>query len=155
MPRKLIRPAIWTILLGATYLLLAGKIEIWELVAAIASGLVAMVSVGAVTSASKPSLRINIRWLAQLRPLPGRVVRDCAVVIAALGPRLVHPLKRGVFQATKFDVTRQTQSDAAKRAFVIATSSLAPNMFVIGIDNEGKRLLFHQLVRKPNPPLSP
>src|SRR5206468_1134719 len=90
-----------------------------------------------------------------LRPLPGRVVRDCAVVIAALGPRLVHPLKRGVFQATKFDVTRQTQSDAAKRAFVIATSSLAPNMFVIGIDNEGKRLLFHQLVRKPNPPLSP
>src|SRR5216110_153894 len=142
MPRKLIRPAIWTILLGATYLLLAGKIEIWELVAAIASGLVAMVSVVAVTSASKPSLRINIRWLAQLRPLPGRMVRDCAVVIAALGPRLVHPLKRGVFQATKFDVTRQTQSHA-------------PNMFVIGIDNEGKRLLFHQLVRKPNPSLSP
>jgi len=72
-------------LAGALYLLLAAKIEIWEFVAAIATGLVALVGVVAVTSASKPQFKIDIRWLAQLWRLPKRVVRDCVIVIAALG----------------------------------------------------------------------
>jgi hypothetical protein len=45
MQRKLVQAASWAILLGALYLLLAAKIEIWEFVAAIATGLVALVGV--------------------------------------------------------------------------------------------------------------
>ena len=143
MQRKLVQAASWAILLGALYLLLAAKIEIWEFVAAIATGLIALVGVVAVTSASKPQFKIDIRWLAQLWRLPKRVVRDCVIVIAALGSRLVHPLKKGVFRATKSDAVGQTQSDARKRAFVITTSSVAPNTFVIGIDNEAKSISEH------------
>ena len=48
-----------------------------------------------------------------------------------------------MFRATKFDAVGQTQSDARKRAFVITTSSVAPNTFVIGIDNEAKSISEH------------
>jgi len=144
--RSAIRPVGWTLFLGVIYLLLAGHVEVWEIIAGLASGAIALVGVAAVMSTSRPSFESGARWLSQFRGVPAQIVHDCVIVLGALFVRIIHPRKRGVFYAKRFD----THSTVVKRAIIITSASLAPNTFVVGIDDANKVILFHQLVVKPN-----
>jgi multisubunit Na+/H+ antiporter MnhE subunit len=146
--QSVIRPAGWALFLGAIYLLFASQSSIWEIIAGAATVTVALVAVAAVIIASPAhsQFKLRIRWLGPLRALPAHVVCDCAVVISTLPRRIIHPRKTGVFRATRFD-----PRDATRRALVITSASLAPNTFVVSIDNEAKLILLHQLVRDSLP----
>jgi hypothetical protein len=131
----------------AIYLALVGKSSAAEL----AAGLVVATTVTAallfVRRESRHHFQIDLRWISRLRALPLQVLRDCAVVYAAILRRPSRARGSGRFGERDFHAGNEHPAARSRRALVICGISLAPNTYVLGSLGlpEGK-LLIHQLV---------
>ena len=76
-------------------------------------------------------------------------MRDTGVVVAALWRHLV--LRRpvaGSFRAVAFSWDGRGPRAAARRALAKGAGSVAPNTYMVGIDDEDDVILVHQLVAR-------
>jgi multisubunit Na+/H+ antiporter MnhE subunit len=91
---------------------------------------------------------LRVRWVRLLRSVPLGVLRDAGVLGIALWRRLA----RGERPRSAFRLVRLSEAggddpeSVTWRAFVIASTSITPNTYVIGVNQEGKTALIHQLV---------
>jgi len=89
--------------------------------------------------------RPRARWLLLLRGVPLAVVRDTVLVLGVLWRRVARGERpRGVLRQVRVPVGDDPNGEAW-RAFVITATSVAPNAYVIGIDQERGTALIHQL----------
>lgn len=92
-------------------------------------------------------VRIRIEWLASAVTLPLDVARDTFIVFAALARRLVTgSLPPSGFKEVPVHAGGDSTEDVTRRALIIGGTSLAPNTFALGIDDERDVMVVHHLV---------
>jgi hypothetical protein len=92
-------------------------------------------------------LRARGAWLRRAWRPVARVPVDLALVVAAIVAQVARPkAERGRLRALHFDPRGDDPEDHGRRALAEALGSLAPNTYVIGIDDRRRVILVHQLV---------
>lgn len=90
-------------------------------------------------------------WLKLLFTLPGSVIHDLLRMAGALLHRMRGGRVHSQFRVTRFSSESDTPRECARRALAVGLSSVSPNSVVIGIDEQKKTLLYHELVKAPVP----
>jgi multisubunit Na+/H+ antiporter MnhE subunit len=93
--------------------------------------------------------RMRVAWLAPALSLPGQVVRDMVIVYRALWRRLIHgeqPPSAILELPARFG--DDTPEGATRRTLLVGGTSVAPNTFVLGMDQDRGVLVVHRLVAR-------
>jgi multisubunit Na+/H+ antiporter MnhE subunit len=147
LPRRVASWLVWWVLLMALWVwfddsLLTAELIAGAIVAALGAALVELVQYQ-----TESHVRIRSEWLGRLVQLPWEVARDTFVVFAALAVKIV----RGTDPPSGFEEIPTRYGDdsfeaATRRAFLVGTTSLAPNTFALGIDRTRDVMVVHRLV---------
>ncbi len=130
------------------YVLFAGEVSVAEAIAGAPVVIIATLYALALQRCGTVDLRVAARWV-------GVPARACLAVLPDLwrvGRGLVQAVRRrpdemqGVIKHVPFRVGGAGADDAGRRAVVVSAVSLAPNGFVVGMDDERDELIVHQLV---------
>jgi multisubunit Na+/H+ antiporter MnhE subunit len=138
---------VWWILLMGFWVAIDDNIGLAELGAgAAAAGLGAFVAEVAGHQAAT-RFRMRIEWLVPAFRLPGQVLGDTVLVFRALWRQLV----RGEQPPSGFRMVPTRFGDdshegVTRRVLLVGANSLAPNTFVLGIDESRDVMVVHQLV---------
>jgi hypothetical protein len=141
---------VWWLLLTCLWIPLAFDVAVPELVAGAVAAAAGATLATAVRAQRLISFRLRLRWALRLWRLPVQVVLDTGLLLVALWRRLVmrQPVS-GSFRAIPFrDVVDEPEANA-RRAIAMTIGSIAPNTYVVGIDQDHELILVHQLVPKP------
>lgn len=138
---------VWWILLMSLWVLLDDSIALAELLAGAGAAALGAVLAELVQYQASTQFRMRIGWLVPALLLPGQVVRDLVVVSRALWRRIVHG------EQPDSDVRElpvrfgdDTPEGVTRRALLVVGRSIAPNSFVLGLDQERDVMVVHQLV---------
>jgi hypothetical protein len=153
-PRGLARRSVpwlgWWIVLMAIWVAVDDSIGRAELLAGALSAAASATLVEVASHQARVRYRIKIGWLPYVARLPGQVLRETAIVFAALGRRIVSGQEpAGAFIAEPVQPGPDTPAGATRRALLIGAQSVSPNKFVLGIDAERGLLIAHKLVLVP------
>jgi hypothetical protein len=100
-----------------------------------------------VTGQAAARVRIRARRLARVMGLPGQVAGDTVIVFAALWRRLAHGAEPpSGFRVLPVPYGDDTAEGKIRRALLVGGESIAPNTFVLGIDQATDTMVIHQLV---------
>lgn len=92
-------------------------------------------------------LKVRFEWLAHALPIPVQVGRDLRLVFHALWRRVVAgEVPSSTFEEVAVRVGGQTSEAVTRRALLVAGTSIAPNTFALGIDDERGVMIVHRLV---------
>ena len=148
--RNCVRWAGWFVFLMVLWLLLTGTLDPQE--TAIGALVAAVAAVSAVVISVLGIIRWKIRpaWLLRLPALAWRIVADNWRVLSLLVRHLAGRAPvRGTFRALPFDPGGDDSLAATRRALITLAISISPNTYVVGIDNDDKVILCHQLLPSP------
>ncbi|MBV9093659.1 MAG: Na+/H+ antiporter subunit E [Streptosporangiaceae bacterium] len=140
---------VWWVLMMSLWVMLDDSIDTDELlagagVAALAALFAEMVSYQAATR-----FRMRIEWLVPALRLPGEVVRDTMVVYRALWRRLARGEQPpSAFVELPVPFGDDSPEGVTRRALLVGGTSVAPNTFVLGIDQDADVMVVHRLVAK-------
>ena len=149
------RALAWWLALFGVYLLLAGKTSGAELAAGAALALIATVALTKVRLESGARFDLKAGWLRPLATVPGKMLSDCFVVLAADCARVSRSRGSGRLSEREFNPGRNDPESRTRRALVTAGVCMAPNSIVLAIDREARRLLVHELVPTKDEPRDP
>ena len=140
---------VWWVLLMSLWVALDDSLATDELLAG--AGAAALAALVAELASYQAALRFQLRiqWLAPALRLPGQVVRDTAIVYAALWRRLVRgeqPDSAFVTEPVRFG--DDTPAGVTRRVLLIGGRSVAPNAFALGLDRDTQTVVLHRLVTK-------
>lgn len=127
---------------------LVGTLDPAEVIAGAAAAAVAATAAVLVLLPGVDRFESEFRWLARaaLR-LPWATLVDTVLLFGALWMHLVrHERLSGRFGTTDFRYGGDDARDTARRACAKAAGSVAPNAYVIGIDEEHDELHYHELL---------
>jgi multisubunit Na+/H+ antiporter MnhE subunit len=149
--RRITAWAIGWLLAAALYLLLIDITDLPELL--VGAGAAALAATGLELAREQGLIGDGIRrrWLLRLyRPImkvPTDILIVSLMAVRAIADR--RP-RHGTFRALPFNSGGDAELASGRRALVEAMGSLAPNTFVIGIDEDQGLILAHQLRRMPS-----
>ena len=137
----------WWVLLMSFWVILDNSIATDELLAGAGAAAIGAFLGELVTYQAATRLRMRIEWAAQALRIPKEVARDTGIVFAALYRRLT----RGEEPASGFRELPvrygdNTAAGKSRRALLVSGTSVAPNSFVLGIDQDRDVMIIHQLV---------
>lgn len=91
--------------------------------------------------------RMRIEWLVPAFRLPRQVLLDTFIVFGALWRLIVRgePPPSG-FRELPVRFGDDSDEGVTRRVLIVGANSLAPNTFVLGIDQDREAMLVHQLV---------
>lgn len=138
---------VWWVLLMGFWVALDDSIDLAELVAGAGAAAVGAFVAEVVGYQAGTWFRMRIEWLVPAGKLPGQVLRDTLIVFGALWKCLV----RGEQPASGFRELPTRFGDnndegVTRRVLLVGANSLAPNTFVLGIDEDRDVMVVHQLV---------
>jgi hypothetical protein len=143
----------WTIgwvLAAALYLLLIDITDLPELIVGAGATVLAATGLELAREQGIVGESIRWRWLLRLyRPLlrvPADIVIVSLMALRAVADRRAH---HGSFRALPFAPGGHGELESGRRAVAEALGSLAPNTFIVGIDEDRELILAHQLRRTP------
>jgi hypothetical protein len=131
---------------AALYLLLIDNTQLPELLVGAGAAVLAAAGLELAREQEVVGRRGRLAWLARLhRPLL-TIPQDIATVSWLAVRALVHrPPSQGVFRVVPFACFGEDREPRGRLALAEAAGSLAPNTFVVGIDEERGLILAHQL----------
>jgi|SRR5215208_5201849 len=141
---------VWWIILTVLWIPLAFDVMVPELVAGAVAGAAGATLATAVRAQRLISFRPRLRWALGLWRLPLQVALDTGLLVAVLWRRLVmrQPASSS-FRAIPFRAVGENPEANARRAIAMTVGSIAPNTYVVDIDQDYELILVHQLVPKP------
>jgi hypothetical protein len=150
LTRRVVAWTIGWVLAASLYLLLIDITDLPELIVGAGAAVLAATALELAREQGIVGESIRWRWLLRLyRPLM-KVPVDIAIVslmaLRAVADRRPH---HGSFRALPFASGGKPQLATGRRALAEALGSLAPNTFVVGIDEDRELILAHQLRRTP------
>jgi multisubunit Na+/H+ antiporter MnhE subunit len=137
----------WWVLLMSFWVVLDDSIATDELLAG--AGAAALGAFLAEFAARQAAARFALRaaWAVRALRLPGQVARDTIIVFAALWRRLAHGQEPSSgFRVLPVRFGDDTAAGVTRRVLLVGARSLAPNAFVLGIDQRRDEMVIHQLV---------
>lgn len=140
----------WTAFL-ITWLLLVGNLAPNEILAGVVTAAIAATVAEIVRVQDYRRFSPRARWVRKTARLPKDVLVESVVVFRVLWQRLLSGDRRGgAFRACSLDPGGDDGTASARRALIVAGLSLAANTYVVGIDEEERLILVHQLVPSPH-----
>jgi multisubunit Na+/H+ antiporter MnhE subunit len=131
------------------WLLLVDTVVWVEWIAAVVAGAVGATVLALLHHQELLRFRPRLRWLRYARRLPLDILADTLVVSRSLVRSLLGHPSDGVLREVPFlEPAGDDPRRGARRALAIAGVSVAPNTFVIAIDDDTGTMLVHQLVRR-------
>jgi multisubunit Na+/H+ antiporter MnhE subunit len=123
-----------------------------ELLAGVGAAALAALAAELVTHEAEVRLRLRPRWLLAALRLPWQVARDTGVVFGALA-RLLLRRERPDSEFVEIPVRYgdDTPLGQTRRVLLIGARTLAPNIFVLGMDPERNTMIVHRLVTRRGP----
>lgn len=115
------------------------------------AGAAALAALAAEIASHQAATRLAVRprWLVRAFRLPGEVAHDTLTVFAALARTLATGKPpQGAFRELPVRYGDQTPLGVTRRVLLTGAHSLAPNKFVLGLDEERDTMVVHQLVVK-------
>jgi hypothetical protein len=142
----------WFVALNVLWLALISAFDVAETVLGLGASALAASAATAVRGQGFVTFRPRARWLLDSWRLPGAVVVETLVVFGVLWRRLVRgePI-RGRFRTEPFRLCRDHRRGAARRASYTIGTSIPPNTYVVGIDEEEHTALLHDLAPNRRP----
>ena len=123
-----------------------------EVLAGAGAAALAALAAELVTHQAGVRLRVRPRWLLAALRLPWQVARDTGVVFGALARLLLRRERPGSeFAEIPVRYGDDTPLGQTRRVLLIGAHSLAPNMFVLGMDPERGTMTVHRLVTRREP----
>ncbi len=146
--RRVVAWCVGWLFAGALYLLLIDNPDLPELLVGAGAATIAATGMELAREQKIVGESIRLSWLARVyRPFL-KVPADIAVVaLAALRQLFRRERCVGTFRAVHFECGPETQHESGRQAMAEAFGSLAPNTFIVGIDEERELILAHQLRR--------
>ena len=147
LPRRAGAWLTWWVLLMSFWVILDNSIATDELLAGAGAAVIGAFLAELVTYQAATRLRLRIGWAAPALRLPREVARDTGIVFAALWRKLA----RGEDPASGFRERParygdNTAAGKTRRALLVGGTSVAPNTFVLGMDQDRDVMIVHQLV---------
>jgi len=139
----------WWVLLMSLWVAVDDSLQFDELLAG--AGAAALAALAAEIASHQAATRLEIRaaWLIKAFRLPGQVAHDTYTVFAALARALVtRQPPKAAFRELPVSYGDDTPLGVTRRVLLTGAESLAPNKFVLGIDEERDVMVVHQLVVK-------
>jgi multisubunit Na+/H+ antiporter MnhE subunit len=123
-----------------------------ELLAGAGAAAIAALAAELVAHQARVRLRVRARWLLKASRLPWEVARDTCVVFAALA-RLLLRRERPDSEFAEIAVRYgdDTPLGQTRRVLLTGARSLAPGMFVLGMDPERDTMVVHRLATRRGP----
>ena len=137
----------WWVLLMSLWVAVDDSLQFDELLAG--AGAAALAALAAEIASHQAATRLAIRpaWLARALRLPGEVAHDTYTVFAALGRTLVtRKPPKGSFRELPVRYGDGTPLGVTRRVLLTGAYSLAPNKFVLGLDEDRDVMVVHELV---------
>jgi multisubunit Na+/H+ antiporter MnhE subunit len=147
---RVMRWLVWWVLLMSLWVAVDDSFQSDELIGGAAVAAAAALLAELVTDQAEVRLRIRAAWLPRALRLPGQVVQQTFLVFAALARTLFTkaPPPRGRFRERPVGYGDDSPLGETRRVLLTAANSLAPNEFVLGIDEERGVMITHQLVEE-------
>lgn len=139
----------WWVLLMSLWVMLDDSLAGDELAAGAGAAAIGALVAELASYQAATRFRMRIRWLPAALRLPGQVLADMMTVYAALWRRLARgeqPDSAFVTQRVRFG--EDTTAGVTRRVLLTGARSVAPNSFVLGIDEDSGTMISHQLVVK-------
>lgn len=137
----------WWVLMMSLWVAVDDSLESDELLAGAGAAALAALAAEVVTYQAAVRFRMRPRWLLPALRLPAEVARDTCTVFAALARMLLRRRPPdSEFAELPFAYGDGTALGQTRRALVTGARSLAPNMFVLGLDPERDVMVVHRLV---------
>jgi multisubunit Na+/H+ antiporter MnhE subunit len=134
------------------WVILDDSIALDELLAGAGAAALAATLAELVGHQAATRFRMRAGWVVPALGLPGQVVRDTVVVFAALWRRLAHGEQPpSGFREIPARFGDDSDEGVTRRVLLVGGRSVAPNMFVLGIDGERDVMVVHQLVNEGKP----
>ncbi len=132
--------------LVALYLLMVGQLSAEEIVVGLLCASLIMFLF--LWSKSLGMVRFRVQWrlIAPVRWLPGAIVRETALVLLALGRRLVGKQVCGATLKVPFKHMGDDPQSASWRAAAVFGVSVSPNSYISYLDKERQEIHVRQLV---------
>jgi multisubunit Na+/H+ antiporter MnhE subunit len=144
---RVMRWLVWWVLLMSLWVAVDDSFQFDELLAGAGAAALAALAAELVTHQARVRLRVRLRWLPGAVRLPWEVARDTAIVFGALARLL---LRREQPDSEFAEIPQRYGDDSpldqTRRVLLIGSRSLAPNMFVLGMDPETGVMVVHRLV---------
>ncbi len=140
----------WWVLLMSLWVAVDDSFESDELLAGASVTAAAALLAELVSDQAAIRLQIRAAWLPRALGLPGQVVSQTFLVFAALARTLFTkaPPPRGRFRELPVRYGDDSPLGETRRVLLTGARSLAPNEFVLGIDEERGVMVTHQLVEE-------
>jgi multisubunit Na+/H+ antiporter MnhE subunit len=134
------------------WVILDDSIALDELLAGAGAAALAATLAELVGHQAATRFRMRAGWVVPALGLPGQVVGDTVVVFAALWRRLAHGEQPpSGFREIPARFGDDSDEGVTRRVLLVGGRSVAPNMFVLGIDGERDVMVVHQLVNEGKP----
>jgi multisubunit Na+/H+ antiporter MnhE subunit len=137
----------WFVALNILWLALISAFDVAETVLGLVASAVAASAAAVVREQRFVTFRPRARWLLESWRLPAAAVVDTALVFGVLWRRLARGQRiQGRFRTEPFRLGRDHERQAARRAVYTIGTSIPPNTYVVGIDEDEHTVLLHELV---------
>jgi multisubunit Na+/H+ antiporter MnhE subunit len=137
----------WWVLLMSLWVAVDDSLQFDELLAGAGAAALAALAAEIASHQAATRFEVRLRWLVKALRLPGEVAHDTLTVFAALARTLATGKPpQGAFRELPVRYGDETPLGVTRRVLLTGAYSLAPNTFVLGIDEERDAMVVHQLV---------
>ena len=137
----------WWVLLMSLWVAVDDSLQFDELLAGAGAAALAALAAEIASHQAGTRFEVRLRWLVTALRLPGEVAHDTLTVFAALARTLATGKPpHGAFRELPVRYGDDTPLGVTRRVLLTGAYSLAPNTFVLGIDEERDAMVVHQLV---------
>ncbi len=130
------------------WILFVASVHLREMLLGLLTTLAATVFCVFVWRSRQRHLKLRVRDVAQCWRIPWLLLSDAGVITWVLFKDLLHisPAK-SLYRVTGFESSRNDPVAMARQVLAVAYTTVSPNSIVLGIDENSRRMLFHQLER--------
>ena len=147
VPRRAARWLAWWVLMMSFWVAIDDSLQPDELLAGAGAAALAALAAEVVTYQAAVRLHVRPRWLLAAARLPGDVARDTWLVFGALLRMLARRQPPdSEFAELPVRYGDDTPRGETRRVLLAWQRSLAPNVFVLGMDAERDVMVVHRLV---------
>ncbi len=138
---------VWWVLLMSLWVWIDDSIALPELLVGAGVAVMGALFVELLQHQAASEIRIRVEWLARARSIPFQVARDLVVVFGALFRKVAWGVDPpSSLEELSVRAGGDSAATATRRTLLVMGTSVAPNTFALGVDQERGTMIVHRLV---------
>jgi hypothetical protein len=140
----------WFLALNVLWLAFISAFDVAETIFGVVASAIAATAATAVRQTGLVEFRPRVAWVLAIWRVGPRIFVETYELFMVLWRRIVggEPIQ-GRFRSEPFRIGREARRAAARRAVRTIGESMAPNAYVVGVDEDRHEVLVHEIVTRP------